>query len=369
MKIALFATNIYPTPPINEKIVYAPLWLTHYIAEGLKKKGHQVYLFASDDSTSDVNIISDNLPSLSKNKEWNKAFGNSKANWRMVLRTGYEMQLVAKLVEMAQKDKFDIIQFHSMHFWVYLASLMKNTPLFYSFHDPLNFPKETKAVKLIYKTFHEKKIKNAHFISLSNTQRKPLPNLNYAGTVYNGIDVDRFKFSEKQGSYLAFAGRIIRGKGLDIAIRVAQKTNQTLKIASPVNDHKYWEKEIKPHLGRKIIYKGMLSQKTMVAFYQKAKAFLMPTLLEESFGLVLTEAMSCGTPVIGFNRGAVPEIIAQGKTGFVVHNERGMIQAVKKIDSIKREDCRQRVIENFSLQKMIDGYEKIYLKYAKNRNR
>ena len=141
--------------------------------------------------------------------------------------------------------------------------------------------------------------------------------------------------------------------------------SEKLIIAGPIMRKRYWEKRIKPHLGRNIIYKGMISQKEMVKLYQKAKGFLMPTLLEESFGLVVAEAMSCGTPAIGFDNGAIKEVIDHGKTGFVVKNERGMIKAVKNLDKIKREDCRKWVVDNFSLQAMIDGYEKVYLKILK----
>ena len=364
MRIAIFSTNTYPTPPINEKVVYAPIWLAHYLAEGLKKKGHQVSLFASSDSTSKVKIISHGLISMAHNKKWTKTFENAVGAWKMVLKQNYELLLATELIRQAQEHKFDIIQFHSMHHFIHFSRVVK-IPVCYSIHDPLNYPVKSHAVKRIYETFNEQKVKNAYIISLSNAQRKPLPNLNYIATVYNGIDTELFSFSPKQGKYLAFAGRIIPGKGLHIAVKVAQKTKLKLKIAGPIMHKKYWEKKIKPHLSRNITYQGMINQKEMVILYQKAKAFLMPTLLEESFGLVVAEAMSCGTPAIGFDNGAVREVINHGKTGFVVNNEREMIKAVKKIDKIKREECRKWVTDNFSLQAMIDGYEKVYLKILK----
>lgn len=365
MRIALFSTNQYPTPPIKEKVVYAPIWLTHYLAEGLKKKGHDVFLFASSDSTSKVKIVSNGLPSLMHNKKWLPAFQKASTTWKLLLRQNYEFLLVSKLLQMAQQREFDIIQFHAAHHFIHLSHLIK-TPVCFSAHDPFNYPPSTKAVKMIYEAFNQNKAKNAFFISLSKTQRKPLPNLKYAGTVYNGIDTNFFRplpSYKQQRKYLLFVGRIIPRKGLDIAIRVAQKTNHPLKIAGPVwGQEEYWKTKIKPHLSKNIAYQGMINQKQLVSLYQKAKALLMPTLLEESFGLVMAESMACGTPAIGFNRGAVPEVIKHNKTGFVVNNEKEMIEAVGKIDKIKREDCRQRVEKKFSLQVMVDGYEKIYQK-------
>lgn len=378
MKIAIFCTNFYDTPPLGKKIVHAPLWLTHQLAEGLTKKGHKVYLFASSGSqTKASKIISANMPCLEKNKEWALAFKKLDkkekliikgkyeftwaTKWKEVLRENYELLLGSELAKMAQKGIFDIVQFHSPLRVLHFASVM-NLPVFFTMHDPLTHPFQSNTVKTIAKSF-----KNVKFISISNAQRKPAPNLNWTATIYNGTDLSEFAFSGKKGSYLAFAGRIVPQKGLDIAVKIAKKINKRLKIVGKLGDEQkdYWNKKIKPYLSKKITYEGMIPKKEMAHFYQKAEALLMPIQWHEPFGLVMTEAMSCGTPVIGFDRGSVGEVVKNNKTGFIVNNEKEMIKAVQKIDTIKREDCRTWVEKNFSLEKMVDNYEKLYLKALK----
>lgn len=377
LRIAIMATNLYPTPPNNEKSIYAPLWLTHQLTEGLVKKGHEVFLFGATGSKTKAKLISNNLPPLGEHKEWGKSYKQlndiskqiSEANygltwsikWKEVLRENYEMLLASKLFQMAQQNKFDIIQFHSPIRMLHFASLVK-TPVVATIHDTFPHPLGSNAVKLTYKYLD--KYYDLHFISVSNAQRKPLPNINYVATIYHGIDIKKFAFKEGPGEYLAFAGRIVPQKGIHVAIEAAKATGHKLKIAGPIppESETYWQQKIKPQLSSQITYQGMLTSKKMVSFYQNAEALLMPISLPESFGLVMAEAMACGTPVIAFPKGAIPEVIKHKKTGFVVKNQAEMIKAVKNIDKIKREDCRKWVEDNFSLQTMIDNYEKVYYK-------
>ena len=378
MRIAIFGTNYASTPP-SKKQIYAPLNLAWYLAEGLVKKGHKVFLFGSSDSKTSAKLISNNLPSFGKNKEWNRAFkklvekeslimkGRHEftwaTKWKEVLRENYELMLAVKLQEMAQKGIFDVIQFHSPLRVLHFTQSIK-APVFFTMHDPVMHPFGSGTVKTIAESF-----KKVNFISISNAQKKPAPKINWVETVYNGTDTSQFKFSEKKGSYLAFAGRIVPQKGLDIAVKVAKTTNKRLRIAGPINaEHQnYWDKEIKPYLSSKITYEGTIPLNKIQSFYQGAEALLMPILWAESFGLVMTEAMACGTPVIAFNKGSVPEVIKNKKTGFIVKNEKQMIKAVKNIDKIKRQDCRRWVVDNFSIEKMVDNYEKLYLKLSKNK--
>ncbi len=378
MKIAIMATNLLPTPPVKEKTIYAPLWITKHLAEGLQKKGHEVTLFGSKDSSVKTKVSSMNLSSLPKQKEWGKVWKAlnrmSKTGdihnltwavkWKEVLRENYELFLASTLFQRAKE--FDIIQFHSPVRLLHFAPFVK-TPLVVTIHDTFPHPNGTNAVKLTYKYLD--KYYNLNFVSVSHNQRKPLPKINYKATIYHGIELDKFPYQEKQGDYLAFAGRIVEQKGIDVAIKVAQKTKMKLKIAGsiPAGSEDYWNKFIKPHLSTKITYEGLLKPKQMSRFYSKAKALLMPINREESFGLVMAEAMACGTPVVAFNKGSVPEVVKHKKTGFVVKTEKEMIEAVKKIDTIKRIDCRKHVEDNFSLQSMIDNYEKLYQEIIKNK--
>lgn len=383
MRIAIFGTNFTSTPP-REKEIYAPLWIALQLAEGLKKRGHEVFLFASSDSKTKTKLISAGMPAFWKNKEWSKAFtamekkerliakGRHKftwvIKWKEVLRENYELFLASKLAEMAQNRMFDIVQFHSPLRVLHFAPVM-NLPVFFTMHDPISHPFNSNTVGTIAKAFS--KTKNINFISISKAQRKPVPGIKWAGNVYNGTDLNRFSFKSAKGDYLAFAGRVLPQKGVDVAVRVAKKTGKKLKIVGTLRtEHNdFWYKKVKPYLSRRITYEGVLLNKDMPKFYQNAEALLMPILWSEPFGLVMTEANSCGTPVIGFNRGSVKEVVKHGKSGYIVNNEGQMVKAVKKIDKIKREDCRTWVENNFSLENMVDNYEKLYLKALKRKKR
>lgn len=377
LNIAIMGTNIAPTPP-GPKTIYAPLWIAHHLALGLKKRGHNVTLFASSDSKTNVKIVSAGMPCFKNNKSWQKA--QEKLNsyekrimrgeyqytwaikWKEVLRENYELLLASKLYQMAQDKKFDTIQFHSPLRVLHSAPLVK-TPVFFTMHDPLRHPFDSGAVKAVSEAIP---YKNVRFISISDAQRKLSPSLPYAATCYNGIDIDKFKFKKEKGDYLAFAGRIIPQKGLHLAVEIAKEMDLRLKIAGPIGKEQksYFKNKIEPHLSSKIEYVGVLTQSKIVPFYQRAKAFLMPILWSESFGLVMAEAMACGTPVIGFNKGSVAEVVKDKETGFVVETRKEMKEAIKNIDRIKPEDCRNWVEQNFTLDKMVESYEKTYLKYV-----
>jgi len=141
-------------------------------------------------------------------------------------------------------------------------------------------------------------------------------------------------------------------------------TGEKLLIIGPPVTGEYWDKKVTPYLGDKIQYLGFMPREKLFKYYQRAKATLVPIQWEEPFGLILTESMACGTPVIAFEKGSVPEIVIDGKTGFIIkdNNLEAMAGAVKKIGEINRADCRKHVEQNFSIQKMVDGYEKVFLK-------
>jgi glycosyltransferase involved in cell wall biosynthesis len=205
---------------------------------------------------------------------------------------------------------------------------------------------------------------NQHFVSISNNQRRDAPDLPYAETIYNGVDLDAFAFSPDAEDYLLIAGRVIPEKGFKEAIELAKTTGDRLLMIGPVypDQQGYFNQYIKPHLSDKILYLGMMEQAQLVKYYQKAKAFITPIQWEEPFGLTAIEAMACGTPVISLNRGAASEIIVQGKTGFVVASMGEMADAVRRVGEISRAECRLHVEQNFSNELMVDRYEKVFRK-------
>ncbi|MBN2015394.1 glycosyltransferase family 4 protein [Candidatus Dojkabacteria bacterium] len=271
-------------------------------------------------------------------------------------------EVVAKAYQMANKGKFDIVHIFTIEeeFALYFAPLVK-IPVIFTHHDPYNMYARYRA--------RFPNVENLNYISISNAQRKTATRkTNFITTIYNGINFERFKFNFKPKDYFVYYGRIVKNKGCHIAISVCKKTGNKLKIAGKHyqghGDENYWDKSIKPHLRRnKIEYAGFIKdQKKKNSFLGEAKALLLPVKWEEPFGLVIPEANACGTPVIAFKRGSIPELIKEGINGFIVENENQMMEAMKEVNKINREKCREYAFKRFSMQRMAQEYEEVYLK-------
>jgi glycosyltransferase involved in cell wall biosynthesis len=350
LKIAIFCTNEWPTPP-PQKIFYAPLWIAYWVAEGLAKRGHKVFYFGSKESKLKyAKLISFGIPAIKYNKKVSELIKNPYLNEKVV--NFYEQLFVSKIYQMAKKENFDIIHIHPYRRCINFAPFAK-IPTVITIHDPI----EGLAKHMLSFT---KEIPQIFLISISNAQRKPLSNLNYAATVYNGIDIKNFKFNQKPKDYFVAAGRFVPEKGIDLAILAARKAKIKLKLAGGPAKGEYWEKKIKPFLGKNIEYVGMLDYSKIGDFYGKAKGLLYPHRWQEPFGLIFIEAMACGTPVIAFKRGSAPEIIKDGKTGFLVKNLDEMVRKIKEIEKIDRKECRRLVEEKFTIERMVENYEKVF---------
>ncbi|MDP3901667.1 MAG: glycosyltransferase family 4 protein [bacterium] len=360
LRIAAFDTTWAPFPlPGDFPRPLAPLIIALDIAEGLAKKGHDVSFFGPKGSYSNnFRAVALDFEPLYKNPIWEMA--NLRGTEREKIATIFDQYVLSKIFQEHQKIPFDIIHIHPVDRVLPFAPLFSDTPIVSTLHDPI-YDWRGEIFKMLSAT-------NMHLISISDAQRKPAPSLNYAATVYNGIRIDQFSFSDKIGDYLFFAGRLQENKGVYEAIQVAKMTNSKLLIAGSPNEGKYWEEKIKPNLNDDIQYLGLVPYEKLADYYKNAKAVLFPILWEEPFGLVMTESMACGTPVVAFRRGSVPEVIIDGKTGFIVDNVAEMVKAVKKIDTINRQDCRDHVEKNFSIKNMVDGYEKLFLKLAKGKS-
>ena len=372
MKIATWVSNTYKTPPPPE-VIRAPQVIAAQIVDGLVQKGHRVTLFAAEGSQTKAKLETAGLSPLSK-----------KTSFDFSLRTqtefaiAYEMTLASKMIKLAKERNFDIVHAHSTLRVIHFSSLI-DIPFVYTLHIPLDLhPKDVGAEeRVFYERFvldYYKNTTNNYFIAISESQKKTFPGLNWAGVIHHGIDLKTFNFSDQQGEYLAVAGRIIPEKGFDIAIEISRRLGIPLIIAGSHSQEypKYWQEKIKPYVdGKNIRFAEMLSGRHYVDFLSKAKAFLMPIKWTEPFGLVMVEAMACGTPVVAFNRGSVPEIIKEGETGFIIKpgDINGMAKAVKKIHLMPRSQyqamrraCRRHIEKNFTIEKMVDGYEKVYQK-------
>ena len=363
MKIAMMVRGYLPVPTPAD-MIYAPIDLAVAIAEGLTKNGHTVDFYAPLGSKlKKANIESRGLRPLVDNEhDFNELITNID---KMVhyFPAMWEGVMVKQMFEWARAGKYDALHFHHPESAMMLGSLYPDVPVLYTLHDPIHdWSREI---------FELHGSPNQHFVSISNNQRRDGTDLPYVGTVYNGVDVKDYPFSDKPEDFLLYAGRVAPEKGVKEAIQVAKETNHRLLIIGPIYflTQGYFEQYIKPHLNDQILYLGFMEKTQMAAYYQKAKALLTPVQWEEPFGLTTIEAMASGTPVISFRRGAASELIVNGKTGFVVDTTAEMIDAVHKIKRIKRQDCRDHVKKNFSTTKMVNGYEAVFEQIIKENRR
>ncbi len=336
----------------------APLWfaippkkyggserIISFLTERLTEKGHKVTLFAPGDSKTKAKLVSPVKKGVfSMGAKWDAYWWNN-----LIHSMAFE-----------KADQFDIIHCHWGIMGAYWQKLTKTTVV----HTMHNI-----AIKkhLRWQTFdYYKDDLNLIFISKSEKKNAPI-NFKNNWIIYNGIDLTPFKYNAKPKKHYVWVARVCPAKGPVNAIKIAKKAGVKLIMAGQIQPQheKYFREEIKPHLGRQIKFIGELSQNKLAKFYAQAKGLLYPIDWEEPFGLVMAEAMACGTPVIAFKRGSVPEVVKHGKTGFIVKTISQAVKAVKKIDQIKRADCRKHVEENFSLEQMVDQYEKLYYKLAK----
>lgn len=334
MKIAQLVSNLYDVNTFSDRAIYSHVaWLTN----GLVDKGNNVSLFASGKSQTKANLFSviKKPTSLLKISEEERKY--------------YIHLLISKCYSLS--EKFDIIHSHFNLLSAFYSNLVK-TPTVQSLHSPIT--NELKQFLLYFK--------RNRYVSFSLAQQKTMPELNWVGNIYHGVDTKIFSFNKNPQDYFLYIGRITEEKGVHLAIKAARSAGVKLVIAGRSYPKEgYWQKEVEKYIDDKNIkYVGEANFEQKINLYQNAKAVLFPTQYEEVFGLVMIEAMACGTPVIGWKKGSVPEIVSHKKTGFVVDSVSDMVKAIKKINTIKREEVRQRAEIYFSLEKMVSGYLKVY---------
>lgn len=359
LRIATMVSGQFTTPP-PYGVIYAPMDVAVDVALGLSERGHEVTYFGP---------VGTAIPGLRVETEGLEPLKRQDGHHRILdlegVRGGesgkihalWDEFLIAQMFARAKRGEFDILHVHPADRALALASACVDVPTVYTLHDPI-FAWRAEMFRLF-------STKNQHFVSISEAQRKPAPELNYLATVYNGMITQGMPYSDKPGDYLLFVGRLIPEKGVAEAVEVALATGDKLVIAGPPTESAYWKEKIEPRVdGKQITFVGMQQKRELRQLYAGAKATLFPARWEEPFGLVMTESMVTGTPVIGFRRGSVPEIVAHGKTGFVVDTVEEMADAVARIGEINRADCRARVEERFSVKAMVDGYEEAFLRIA-----
>lgn len=356
MKIAMMVRAYIPVPRPKD-IVYANIDLAVDIAEGLVRRGHTVDFYAPMGSHLKKSNVQDcKLPPLVHNLEEFRELLFNTDKLIHGLPQLWDEYMAKIMFDKATAGDYDLLHFDHPESALSLAQLYPNVPVVYTLHDPIvSYHKEA------YELFQTP---NQHYVSISDNQRRDAPDLAYARTIHHGIDTRKFAFEDKPEDYLMYNGRIVPEKGVREAIQVAKTTQHRLLIIGPTypDSMDYFDKYIKPELNDQILYLGFIERDQLPKYYQKAKAMLTPVQWEEPFGLTTIEAMSCGTPVISFNRGAAPEIIDNGKTGYVVDTTAEMIDAVHKLNKIKRQDCRAYVEKNYAISNMVGNYEAVFEK-------
>lgn len=346
MRIAVVAPPYLSVPPVGyggtERIV-------SLLTEGLVENGHDVTLFASGDSQTKAKLAS----------IFPKALGNSgfaKASALLPLLQYRECLM--------RQDDFDIIHNHAQYLGLFTFEKTRPKTV-HTWHGSFYKDETPEEKRLVLEKF-----KNSNFISISNNQREAMPELNYVKTVYNAINVSEYSFVESpKDTYLLWFGRITEKKGPLEAIKIAKELNMPLIMCGVIDpiDQEYFDSVIKPELNTKLItfYPELKKAEEVNKLYQNALCTLYPISWHEPFGLVMVESMACGTPVVAYKIGSVPEIVTDGKTGFVVDPElgvKGLADAVKKIDQINRLDCRRDVETRFSKERMTKDYIEVYEK-------
>jgi glycosyltransferase involved in cell wall biosynthesis len=338
MRIAQVAPLTEAVPPKlyggTERVVY---WLT----EELVTLGHDVTLFASGDSQTS---------------------GKLEAMWPKALRldgsvrdpNALHMVLLERVRQKCDQEEFDFLHFH-LDYYPWSLFQRQPTPFVTTLHGRLDLPEH----QPVFDTFPEVPV-----ISISNAQRRPVPQANWVKTIHHGLPENLLTPQAVNPSYLAVLGRIAPEKAVDRAIKIAMRCGIPLKMAAKVDraDQEYYEAVIRPLIvdNPLVDFIGEISDREKPEFLSGAIALLLPIDWPEPFGLVMIEAMACGTPVIAYNRGSVPEIIEDGLTGFIVEDETSAVGAVGRLPALSRQTIRQRFEARFTARRMALDYLNAY---------
>jgi glycosyltransferase involved in cell wall biosynthesis len=344
MRIAQVAPLYESVPP---KLYGGTERVVSYLTDELVRQGHDVTLFASADSVTKAKLrpVCDRALRL----EGKKVIDPIAHHIRMI-------EMVAQ-----EATKFDVVHFHIdyLHFPVTRRQKMNSVT---TLHGRLDIPE----LGPLYQEFWD-----MNLVSISNAQRLPLIWANWIGTVHHGLPEDLYKPTTTPSSYLAFLGRISPEKRVDRAIEIATRLEMPIKIAAKVDaaDNEYFEAKIRKLLDHPLVeYVGEIGEREKGQFLGNAAALLFPIDWPEPFGLVMIEAMACGTPVIAYRLGSVPEIIDEGTTGFMVNNIDEAVKAVGRLNSIDRTICRRVFEERFSVQRMARDYVELYKRISTGQN-
>lgn len=335
MRIAQVAPLVESVPPKlyggTERVI---AWLT----EELVELGHEVTLFASGDSQTSAKLVC----------AWSRALRLGRPRSDPFAAHTALLEAVAERV-----TEFDVVHAHTD--WLHLPILGRlGVPFLTTLHNRLDLGGVPDLIRRFTK---------APFVAISNSQRLPVQDANWLGTVYHGLPLNSFQPCLSQGDYLAFLGRLSPDKGPDIAIRIARAAGMPLRIAAklPREQQSYFKNKLAPQIdGEQIRLVGEVNDAAKQNFLGDAAALLFPITWPEPFGLVMIEAMACGTPIIAFSAGSVPEVVEDGVSGFVVQGEEQAIRAIRRLKTLDRRKVRAQFEQRFTAKHMAQAYLKHY---------
>ena len=342
MRIAQVAPLFESVPP---KYYGGTERVVSYLTEELLRQGHQVTLFASGDSVTKAHLVAACRRSLRLDK-------------RCIDQLSHQVLMLEDVFQRAAE--FDIVHFHVDYLHFPLSRRERVTHVT-TLHGRLDIP----DLVPLYREFRDMPV-----VSISNCQREPLPSANWQATIYHGVPADTYQFRAESGSYLAFLGRISPEKRVDRAIRIARQVQIPLKIAAKVDrvDKDYFEGVIEPLLRHSLVeFVGEIGEGEKDEFLGHAYALLFPIDWPEPFGLVMIEAMACGTPVIAYRSGAVPEVMEEGHTGFIVEGLEDAVEAVRRVPDLSRKRCREIFEQRFTATRMAHDYVQLYERLIKSK--
>jgi glycosyltransferase involved in cell wall biosynthesis len=335
MRIAQVAPLIESVPP---KLYGGTERVVAWLVDELVSAGHEVTLFASGDSRTSAEL----------HAVWPRALRLGRPRTDPLVAQAALLEAVAR-----NATEFDVIHMHID--WLHLPLLSRlGVPFLTTCHGRMDLPGFSDVVR---------RFPDAPFVSISDNQRLPLKAANWLGTVYHGLPTDLFQPSFEPGSYLAFLGRLTAEKGPEAAIRIARAGKMPLRIAAkvPRGERNYFKEKLEPLIdGEQVQLTGEVGDETKRQFLAGAAALLFPIDWPEPFGLVMIEAMACGTPVIAFSSGSVPEVIDDGITGFVVRSEAEAVEAIGRVSELDRRRVRSHFEKRFTTRRMAQEYLRHY---------
>ena len=333
MRIAQIAPLYESVPP---KAYGGTERVVSYLTEELVRAGHDVTLFASGDSITSAELVAGSQRSLRLDES-------------CIEPLAHHVLLVERAHQRA--SEFDVMHFH-INYLHFPRSRLSTVPHLTTLHGRL----EIADLIPLYQEFDDMPL-----VSISNSHREPLPQANWMATVYHGLPGNLHRLESRRGDYLAFLGRIAPEKGVDRAIEIALGAGMKIRIAAKIDHAEYFEQVVQPLLNHpQVEYLGEINETEKQGFLGGAAAMLFPVDWPEPFGLVMIEAMACGTPTIAFRRGSIPEVIEDGQTGFIVDSIEEAIAATGRIPELSRERCRQAFDERFTATRMAEQYVEVY---------